>query len=301
MTPHVAFGASSFLAAATNFAVLGNAAVTNVGATSVTGDLGIWPGTSVTGLGTIVLTGALHVNDATAQQAQLDATAAYNTLILMPFTQDLTGQDLGTLGPLTPGVYQFDSSAQLTGSLVLDAQNNPNALFVFQIGTALTTATAASVQVINGGANTGVYWQLGSSATLGTATIFAGNILAHDSITLITSASITCGRAIALNAAVTLGTNVISNDCGSSITRNDFGSSGFSGFAVPTPEPGTYALMGFALAGLVGFRRVLNRKCCKCETPSSWRALLSRPVAATCSCLWTRRSTCGANAGCCSK
>ncbi len=134
-------------------------------------------------------------------------TTAYNTLAGMACNTDLTGQDLGGL-TLTPGVYCFSSSAQLTGNLTLDAQGNSQALFVFQIGSTLTTATNASVVVINGGQDCNVSWQVGSSATLGTATAFVGNILALTSITLNTTASVS-GRVLARNGAVTLDNNAI--------------------------------------------------------------------------------------------
>ena len=143
-------------------------------------------------------------------------------------THTLTGVDLGGL-TLTPGVYFFASSAQLTGTLTLDAQGTPNAEFIFQIGKTLTTASASVVNVFDGGAGDGVFWQAGSSATLGTSTVFAGNILADQSVTLNTTAEILCGRAIALHAAVTMDTNTISNDCTASEGsqgRTDFGSGG---------------------------------------------------------------------------
>ncbi len=145
------------------------------------------------------------------------------------------------MGTLQPGVYHFDSTAQLTGTLTLDFLNSPDALFVFQIGTALTTAPGAVVNVTNGLAksNYGVYWLMGvtggsgtGSATLDSSTMFAGNIIALDSITMVTNARILCGRAIALNAAVTMDTNTISNDCNAfngDTTRSDYGSAGFSG------------------------------------------------------------------------
>jgi type VI secretion system secreted protein VgrG len=168
----------------------------------------------------------------------------------------LTGQILGTGGTiavLTPGVYVFASSAQLNGMLTLDATGDPDAAFVFQIGSTLTTGSASSVVVLNANANTTLYWNVGSSATLGTTTTFAGNILASESITMNTGARILCGRALASNGAVTLDTNVITNDCPGS----DGGSYGYSGGRQPViPEPATWAMMliGFGAVGAAARR-----------------------------------------------
>lgn len=260
--------ATSILGSAQSFAVLGHETVTNGHSapnptTQVYGNLGVTPGTSVTGFypdGT-VSGGTIHINDGVSQLALADATTAYNTIAGLPFVYDYTGVVLGSAGytTLTPGVYHFDSTAQLTGALTLDFQGNPNADFIFQIGSTLTTASSSSVNVINGNSLSGVYWQVGSSATLGTDTIFAGNILALASVGLDPRAEILCGRAIALTGAVTLVDNLVSNNCiaedfGSG--RSDFGSYGFSGgSAVPVPEPSTMLLLGSGLAGLVAFRK----------------------------------------------
>ncbi len=197
------------LGTAESYSVLGGSTVTNTGATTITGNLGVSPGTAVTGFppGVVAPPGVIHSADASAAQAQADLTTAYNAVAGTPTLVDLSGTDLGGL-TLTPGVYGFTSSAQLTGTLTLDAQGNPNALFLFKFGTSLTTASGSSVSVINGGSGCNVYWQVGSSATLGTGTAFLGNILALASITLNTGASLG-GRALARNGAVTLdGNNV---------------------------------------------------------------------------------------------
>jgi hypothetical protein len=197
------------LGQAQSFAVLGGSTVTNTGATTVTGDLGVSPGTAVTGFPPGLVTGGtIHSNDGVAQQAQADLTFAYDFVAGQAFDTDLTGQDLGSLPALLPGVYRFAASAQLTGTLVLDAQGDPDAVFIFQIGSTLTTSSGARVEVINGGSDCNVFWQIGSSATIGTASQFIGNILALTSITLTTGAGVS-GRLLARNGAVTLDTNSV--------------------------------------------------------------------------------------------
>jgi hypothetical protein len=200
--------AAPSLGSAQSFAVLAGSTATNTGDTLVRGDLGVSPGSAITGFPPGIVTGGtIHGADAVAAQAQSDVTAAYIDLAGRPCNTDLTGADLGGR-TLTPGVYCFSTSAQLTGALVLDAQGDSGAIFIFQIGSTLTTASNSSVRMINGGRECNVYWQVGSSATLGTGTAFQGNILALQSITLNTGATM-IGRALARNGAVTMDTNDI--------------------------------------------------------------------------------------------
>jgi len=210
LVPRVAGAATApSLGTAQSFALLGGSAVTNTGPSTITGDLGVSPGNAISGFPPgRVAGGTIHAADGVALQAQSDVTRAYNALAGQACDTVLTGQDLGGL-TLTPGVYCYAAAAQLTGTLTLDAQGNPSAVFIFQIGSTLTTASNAKVQVINGGSPCNIYWKVGSSATLGTATTFVGNILALTSITLTTGADIS-GRALARNGAVTLDTNTVS-------------------------------------------------------------------------------------------
>jgi hypothetical protein len=194
------------LGTAQTYGVLGGSTVTNTGATVINGDLGVSPGSALVGFPPGTSTGATNVANAAALQAQSDVTTAYNALAGQACGTTLTG-DLGGR-TLVAGVYCFASSAQLTGTLTLDAQGNPNAVFIFQVGSTLTTASNASVVLINGALACNAWWQVGSSATLGTGTAFQGNVLALTSITLVTGASIS-GRALARNGAVTLDTNAI--------------------------------------------------------------------------------------------
>jgi hypothetical protein len=195
------------LGVAAQFAVLGNSAVTNTGPSVITGDLGLSPGTSVSGFPPGIVNGTMHVDNAVAAQAQADTTIAYNNLAGQASDTNLTGQDLGGL-TLNSAVYTYNVSAALTGTVTLDAQGDPNALFIFQIGSTLTTASASAVALINGAQACNVFWQVGSSATLGTTTAFVGNVLAFVSITANTGATVD-GRLLASTGAVTLDTNTI--------------------------------------------------------------------------------------------
>jgi hypothetical protein len=206
---------NSFLGTAAAFAVLGGSTVTNTNPTNIEGSVGVAGGSAIEGFPPgLVTDGTIHEgNTAVEQQAQSDVTTAYNVLAGLPVTQDLTGVDLGGQ-TLTPGVYRFADEAQLTGTLTLDVQGNPQAVFVFQIGSSLTTGSSSSVMLINnlGQDVPNVFWQVGVSATLGSTTSFMGNILANESITLITGATIMCGRALAQTGAVTLDNNVVSRN-----------------------------------------------------------------------------------------
>jgi len=239
------------------FAVLGGSTVTNTLATVViTGDVGVSPGSSITGFppgsGTIITSAA------TTLGAHNAATTAFNNLFGESGAIDKSGTNLGGL-TLTPGLYSFSSSAQLTGTLTLDAQNNPNAVWVFQIGSTLTTASASSVVIINQAANAsnGLFWEVGSSATIGATTDFEGNIVAQMDITMGAGATDDCGRLLALTGAVTLHDNTIGIGCTDSDVTGEGGSGGLSGGGTggATPESGTLLLAGFGLLGLLALRR----------------------------------------------
>jgi type VI secretion system secreted protein VgrG len=192
---------------ARNYVVLGASAVTNTGGTAITGDLGVSsPGISPTGLPPGTITGTVHSGDASSAQAQGRVTPAYNFLAAKTCAAPLTGQDLGGR-TLTQGVYCFTSSAQLTGTLTLNG--NASSVFIFKVASALNTASNSSVVMTGGSLARNVYWQVGSSASLGSGTAFKGNILALTSISMGTGASLS-GRALARNGAVTMDGNAIS-------------------------------------------------------------------------------------------
>ncbi|WP_222872077.1 ice-binding family protein [Streptomyces sp. WAC01526] len=196
------------LGTAATFGVLANTAVTNTGPTVVTGDLGVSPAGAVTGFnppGTV--TGTIHVNDAAAAQAQADLLIGYGNALLQPATATVATELGGTT--LTPGVYNsLSGTFSLNGPLTLDAQGDPNAVFIFKTNTTLITGAAGTVNLAGLAQSSHVFWQVGSSATLGVGTTIRGSILANTSITANTGA-IVDGRLLALGAAVTLDTNAV--------------------------------------------------------------------------------------------
>jgi hypothetical protein len=192
-----------------DFAVLAATAVTSTGATVLDGDLGLSPNgaSSITGFPPGVVNGVTHAADGVALQAQNDLVGVYNNLAGRACATTIAG-DLGGQ-TLVPGVYCASSTVGLTGTLTLDAQGDPSASFIFQIGSTLTTASAAQVLMINGAQDCNVFWQVGSSATLGTSTRLVGSIVALASATLNTGASVS-GRVLARTGAVTLDGSAVS-------------------------------------------------------------------------------------------
>jgi hypothetical protein len=195
------------LGTASSFAVLAGAGITNTGPTTVTGDVGTFPTTTISGAGSLTINGTNHAGDGVTQQAKTDLVTAYNNAAAQgptnPIVADLGGQSL------SPGVYNSASSIGLTGALTLNGGGDPNAIFVFQAGSALTTASASSVVLTNGAQACNVFWQIGSSATLGTGSTFRGTVIALQSITVTTGVTVD-GRVLARNGAVTLDTDTIS-------------------------------------------------------------------------------------------
>ncbi|MEK6976242.1 MAG: ice-binding family protein [Candidatus Thermoplasmatota archaeon] len=208
------------LGAAGSFAVLAGSGITNTGTTSITGDVGSHPTPAQTGFETVTLVGMNHHDDVTTQQAKVDLAAAYED------ARDRTGSaPVGDLGgqTLVPGVYRDDDapdSMAITGTVTLDGLGDPGSVFIFQSGSTLVTASASAVVLTNGTQACNVFWQITSSATLGTDSQFAGTILALTDITLDTGATVT-GRILARNGAVTLDNNtIVHTSCLSSTTSS---------------------------------------------------------------------------------
>lgn len=193
------------LGTAGTYSVLGGQTVTNTGPSVLSDNVGVSPGTAITGFPPGVALGDTHPADAHALQAQSDLTIAYNDAAGQAPDASISG-DLGGL-TLEPGVYNASSSIGLTGTLTLDAQGDPDAVFIFQVGSALTTASSSTVALLNDAQACNVFWQIGSSATLGTDTTFVGTIMALTSISVTTDTTVD-GRALARNGSVTLDSNV---------------------------------------------------------------------------------------------
>jgi hypothetical protein len=197
------------MAGASNMAVLAGSAVTNTGATTITGDLGLSPGTSVGGFPPGILVGTQHINDTVANQAKTDLTAAYNDAAERSCTDMVTlSGNLGGL-TLTPGLYKSTSSLAISsGDLTFDAKGNANAVFVMQMMSTLTVTSGRKVILAGGASASNIFWQVGSSASFGTTSVFKGTILAMQSITFDTGATLD-GRALARTGAVTMAGNTI--------------------------------------------------------------------------------------------
>jgi Ice-binding-like len=216
------------LGSALNFTVLAGSTITSTGPTVITGNLGLSPGTAVTGFPPGKVTGAMHVADANAGKAKTDLVQAYTDAKNALTTVDMTGKDLGGKN-LTPGVYAFSSAAALTGILTLHG----GGVYIFKVGSALTVAASSRV-LVKGGANAcSIWWQVGTSATLLAASNLQGNLMAQDDITLVAGASILDGRALARTGALTLAASHITPPSGACNTSGG----GSGGKAKPTPRP----------------------------------------------------------------
>jgi ice-binding like protein len=211
--PAGAVATSPPLGTAATFAVLGGSAVTNTGATVLTGDLGVSPGSSISGFPPGQINGTRQ-STPVSTTAQTDIATAIGAANAESCDANLSGQNLGGM-TLPPGVYCFDSSAQLTGVLKLDAQGSPTAQWLFKVTSAVTTASNAAVILVNGAGtcSDNVNWLVGSSATVGSGSTFLGNIIATTSITMATGANST-GSLYAHTGAVTMDTNKISTCSG---------------------------------------------------------------------------------------
>jgi len=209
--PAAAIGTVVPLGTAAPYSVLGGQTVTNTGPSVLEGYVGVSPGSAITGFPPGIAA-EVHAADAEAAQAQSDLTIAYNNAAGQASDDLIEEGDLGGM-TLTPGVYTASSSLGLTGPVTLDGQGDPNAVFIFQIGSTLTTASASSVVLLNEAQACNVFWQVGSSATLGTGSTFVGTIMALTSISVTTGTTVD-GRALARNGAVTLDTNTfVSSEC----------------------------------------------------------------------------------------
>jgi hypothetical protein len=238
--PAAARAAPVDLATAGPFVVLGGTTVTNTGPSVLNGNLGVSPGTELKGFESpAVVNGVRHATDEVAAQAQLDLTNAYNVAAGQPVLSqnDLSDTNLGER-KLAPGVYRYNAAALLTGALTLDAEGDPNAQFVFEIGSQLTTESASSVLLVNGASPCNVYWQVGSSADIGTTTAFQGNLMALTSISLKAGATV-LGRILARNGQVSLIDNVLTRPlCATGPTTPPGGTPGGPGAESPS-APGT--------------------------------------------------------------
>ena len=220
----------------TPFAVLAGSGITITGPTTITGDIGTYPTPTITGFENVTLNGINHGGNEIVQQAKLDAAYAYDDAAGR--TATTVYSDIFDLGGLTlgSGVYKNNTSFGLTGILTLDAGGDPNAVWIFQAGSTLITAADSRVRLLGGAQANRIFWQVGTSATLGTDSEFAGSILALESITLNTDATVE-GRVLALNGAVTMDHNTITLD------------------TTIIPEPGSILLLGSGLALILACRR----------------------------------------------